>query len=112
MNNPDLFGPAMLGVTGGIQAFMSVLPKLTDIRKADPINNPEVAADVRLGEVAGVTLTLGIGAIASSLTGSPVPALTALFMCIILVAVYESTLRAERPFESRPNLHVVRNENA
>lgn len=102
----DLFGPAMLGVTAGINTFASMLPKLTDIRKADPVNNPDVAADVRMGEVAGVTLTMGIGVIASSLTRSSVPTFTALVMCVILVGVYESALRADRPFENNV-VHMV-----
>lgn len=108
----DIFGPAMLGVTTGIQAFQGLLPRISDIRRADPQNNPDVAADVRLGEVAGVTLTMGIGIIASSLTGSSIPAFTALLMCLILVCIYESTLRADRPFEnSRASLHLVPRES-
>lgn len=103
----DIFGPAMLGVTSGIQAFQSFLPRLTDIRKANA-EDSSFAADVRMGEVAGVTLTLGIGVIASSLTRSPIPAFTSLLMCLILVMVYETTLRADRPFEAgRSHLTVV-----
>jgi hypothetical protein len=105
----DMFGPAMIGVTSGIQAFQNLLPKLSDVRKADPVNNPDIAADVRMGEIGGVALTLGIGVISSSLTKSPLPTMTALMMCIVLVAVYESALRANRPFEnSEPHLRVVR----
>lgn len=100
----DMFGPAMLSVTSGIQAFQSLLPKISEIRKADPVNNPDVAADVRMGEVAGATLTMGIGLIASSLTQNPLPAVTALVMVIILVVVYESALKAERPFERKTNV--------
>jgi hypothetical protein len=70
----DMFGPAMLSVTSGMQAFQGLLPKISDIRKADPQNNPDIAADVRMGEVAAGTLTMGIGLIASSLTQSPLPA--------------------------------------
>lgn len=106
----EMFGPAMLSVTSGMQAFQGLLPKLSDIRKADPQNNPEIAADVRMGEVAGATLTMGIGLIASSLTQSSLPAVTALVMCIILIAVYESALRADRPFDkaaTRARLRVV-----
>lgn len=110
MNDANIFGPAMLGVTSGIQSFLTLMPKITDIRAANPSENPGIAADVRLAEVAGVTLTLGVGVIASSLTGSPVPAFTSLLMSVILVTIYESTLRADRPFEAiRPNLRVVDN---
>lgn len=105
----DMFGPAMLGVTAGIQAFQSMLPRLTDIRK-ETVHNESFAADVRLGEVAGITLTVGIGIIASSLTQSAVPVYTAIVMSIILVVIYESTLRADRPFENSRHLFVVPRE--
>lgn len=92
----DMFGPAMLGVTAGINTFQTFLPRLTDIRKANPATDPAIVGDVRMGEVAGATLTLGIGVIASSLTKSSIPTLTALVMCGILICVYESALRANR----------------
>lgn len=99
--NPDIFGPATLAVTQGVSAFNAFLPRFSDVRKNHPESNPDFAADVRMGEVAAVTVTLGIGMIASSLTGSSMPALTALTVCIILVCLYESTLRADRPMEPK-----------
>lgn len=98
---PELIGPATLGVTQGISAFTTFLPKLSDVRKANPTVDTSIAADVRLGEIAAVTLTLGIGVITSSLTGSPIPAYTALFMCAVLITLYECTLRADRPLEPK-----------
>lgn len=104
-------GPAMIAVTSGLQAFQSLLPKISDIRKADPANNPDVAADVRMGEVAAATMTLGVGLIASSVTQSSMPTVTALVMIVILVAIYESTLRTNRPFENKGNvLRLVRED--
>lgn len=105
----DIFGPAMLGVSAGIQAFQSMLPRITDIRK-ETTHNESFAADVRLGEVAAGTLTMGVGIIASSLTQSAIPVYTALLMTIILVTIYESTLRADRPFENSRHLTVVPRE--
>lgn len=99
MPSPEMFGPATLGITQGVTAFNVFLPKFTDIRKADPANNPEFAADVRMGEVAAATVTIGIGMIASSITGSSVPTVTAVVVVLMLVVLYESTLKANRPFE-------------
>lgn len=103
----DMFGPAMLSVTSGIQAFNSLLPRLSEVRKADPVNNPDIAADVRMGEVAASALTMGVGMIASSLTQSPLPAITGLVMALILVAVYESALRSDKPFERSHKADVI-----
>lgn len=105
----DMFGPAMLGVSAGIQAFQSMLPRITDIRK-ETTDNSSFAADVRLGEVAASTLTIGVGIIASSLTQSVIPVYTSMLMAIILIAIYESTLRADRPFENARHLTVVPRE--
>lgn len=101
MVDPSVIGPATLAVSQGVSAFTTFLPKISDVRKVDPANNPDVAADVRMGEVAAVALTVGIGAIASGLTGSNVPVLTSLVVSAALVLIYESTLRADKPFEPK-----------
>jgi len=109
---PEVIGPATLGVTQGIGAFTTFLPRLSDVRKADPNTDTDIAADVRLGEIAAVTATLGIGIITSSLTGSPVPAYTAVAMSAILVCLYECTLRADRPLEPKRPLHLIPQEDS
>lgn len=101
--NPDMFGPASLAIAQGVTAFNVFLPKITDIRKANPADNPDFAADVRIGEVAAVTVTMGIGLIASSLTRNSVPALVSGLVCLILIFLYESVLRADRPLEPKGN---------
>lgn len=115
MPSPEVFGPAMLGVTQSITAFTTLLPNLSDVRKADP-TDASFAADVRMGEVGAVALTIGVGAIASSLTGSSIPVGTSLFMCIVLLTVYESALRGDRPFEPKiqlpDNVTQIRGTNA
>lgn len=95
----SLLGPSTLAVTQGLSAFQSFVPKLSEIRRADPVANPDLAADVRLGELAAVTLTVGVGAIASSFTGSNAPIVTAVIVSATMVFIYESTLRGDRPFE-------------
>lgn len=96
---------AMLAVTSGLNVFQGLLPKLSEVRKADKTS--EIAADVRMGEVAASTMTLAVGTIASSLTNSPVPALVALLTVVVLVTIYESTLKADNPFQARPNLRLI-----
>lgn len=91
---------ATLAVNQGVSAFTSFLPPISDIRRANPADNPDVAADIRMGEVAAITLTVGIGAVCSSLSGSNVPIVVAVTTSLILIALYESTLRADRPFEA------------
>jgi len=96
--DPAVFGPATLAMTQGFTAFNAFLPPLSEVRKRD-VTDVEFAADVRMGELAAVGVTLGIGAITSSLTGSPVPTVVAGVMGLGLVFIYESALRANRPLE-------------
>ncbi len=98
--NPEIFGPATLSMSQAISGFNSFLPKLSEVRKAAP-NDPDMAGDVRMGEVGASTLVLGVGIIASSLTGSPAPIVTGMFMCLVMICLYEIALRGDRPFNPR-----------
>lgn len=99
MIDPGMIGPSTLAISQAVGAFNAFLPPLSEIRKNDPANNPEFAADVRMGEVAAVSITLGVGVIVSSLTGSSAPSVVALVASLGLIILYESTLRADRPME-------------
>lgn len=99
---------AMMSVTQCVTAFTAFIPAFSDIRKHTPQNNPSFAADVRMGEAAAVTVTLGIGAISSSIAQSPMPALTAIVMSAILVTMYEVVLRKDNPGQAA-NVMPVRN---
>ena len=99
--DPSIIGPATLAVSQAVSAFTTFLPPIADIRKNDPANNPEFTADVRMGEVAAVSITLGVGIIASSLTRNNTPTLVALVASLGLIFLYESTLRADKPLEGR-----------
>jgi hypothetical protein len=95
----DIIGPATLTLTQSIGAFNTFLPPLSEIRRNDPANNPAFAADVRMGEIAAAALTIGVGAVTSSLTKSNVPILIGAMSALALVVLYESTLRRDRPLE-------------
>jgi hypothetical protein len=92
-------GIATLALTQSYAQFQAYMPKLQDIRKTDPIENPEFAADVRIGEIAALIGSLGVGVIASSLTGDPLPAYVSLATSLMLIALYEYVLRAHHPME-------------
>lgn len=71
--------------------FNMFLPDFTQLSKADP-HDAGVIRDVRMGEIAAVMMTLGIGGMTSALTGSSVPAVIALLTCGGLVVLYEMAL--------------------
>lgn len=87
-------GVAALALTQSYGQFQAYLPKLSDIRKADPKTDLEMVADVRIGELAAFVGSLGVGIIVSSLSGDPTPAYVSVVVSLILIALYESVLRS------------------
>lgn len=92
--DPGIVGAATLSMSQAISQFNTFLPSFTEIRRADPGEDAAMIQDVRMGEFAAVLLTLGIGGLVSSLTGSHVPAMVAALTAFGLVCIYESALRA------------------
>jgi hypothetical protein len=97
----EIVGPATLVISQGFSAFATFLPKLSDVRKADAELNPDIVGDVRLGEVAAFTLCMGMGAVVSSLTGSPIPAFVGLLVGLALLFVYETALWGHKPMNPK-----------
>lgn len=97
----EIIGPATLALSQSIGAFQFFLPHLSEVRKVTPDSDPSKAADVRLGEVAACTLAVGVGLVIANLTGSSVPLFATLVMSAVLVTVYEASLRADHPLQSK-----------
>lgn len=94
MPNPEALGPASLAVGQAVGSFSVFLPKFTDVRQSAP-GNVTMQKDVRLGEFAAATMSIGIGVILSSLSGSPAPAVVSIIMAGVVIALYEQALRNE-----------------
>lgn len=84
-------GIATLSITQGLAQFNVFLPRLSEVRKASP--GDDVSADVHVGEIAAIAGTVGVGLIASSLSGSKLPVFVSVIVSVLMVAVYESVLR-------------------
>lgn len=90
---------ALTSATQAATAFPNFIPSFSEIRRSDPERNDRLAGDVRMGEVAAITMTMGVATIATSLTGSMIPMLAGAFMSLIMVILYEYALTHDRPFE-------------
>lgn len=93
---------ATVSITTSITAFYQFLPSISEVRKNSP-NDPEFAADVRMGEIAASIIALGVGAVFSSLAGSAIPVFGSLIIAAGLVFLYENILRGNRLFEVNGN---------
>lgn len=82
---------AVLAVSATMTALPQFLPKLSDVHHASV--NSDMAADVRVGEVATVTFFLSVGIVASSIAGTSAPLKAAMLMSLFLVVTYEAALR-------------------
>lgn len=100
-DNSATYGAAVLSITQGFASYTYFLPKLVDVRKADP-SDLGMRDDVRIGEIAGTVITFGIAAMVSNLTGSPVPAITALIMSAVIVIMYETVLNSTGVHHAEP----------
>lgn len=91
---------AILGVAGFASGiFSTMMPKLSEIR-ANQEAGSSTAADTRTGEIAASTLIIGVGAISAYFAKDGAPLYLAVLIVVLMVAVYEWTLRANRPFEA------------
>ncbi len=86
----DVAAVGALAVTAAVGLFRELLPPLPDVRRS---SDPEMACDVRVGEVAGSALTIGIGAVMAVLLRTHTPLTLAVALALGLVIVYERALR-------------------
>jgi hypothetical protein len=98
VHDPITLSVTTMAVTASLGAFYQMLPPISEVRKRST-GEPEFAADVRMGEVMASAIAIGIGGIASSLSGSPLPAMVSVLFAGGLVIMYETTLKADRPLE-------------
>lgn len=89
--SPELVSLATLALTQSVAVFHQFLPPLTDVKRADK-NNPVDRTDVRVGEFASVALTVGLGAVMSTLSGNYEPLVISVVAAAGLVAIYEYAL--------------------
>jgi hypothetical protein len=97
MADPQAVGMATLCMTQSLTLFQQFLPRFQEINTADPSKDIGMVRDVRMGELAAVITTLGIGGMTSALSGSSTPAVVAAITAGGLILLYEYALanRAE-----------------
>lgn len=75
-----------------MSGFSSLLPTLREVRQASP-GDQTMVNDVRYGQCAAATLAIGIGALMTWLTKSPVPLYVAIAAALLYAGIYEMALR-------------------
>lgn len=104
-----MFGPASVVLGQTISSFTQLLPPLSEVRKASK-DDPNMAGDVRLGEIAAAALAIGVGAIASSVVGDPTPVVISAILALALICIWETALRGDRLMDPPPIITAVERE--
>lgn len=90
---------AVAGIAVGqtITAYQFFLPPLSEVRKAypGPHGNRDVVADVYLGQIAAGSVSIGVGAMLVSVTGSRMPVFISVFIAAIIGGMYHYALNCQ-----------------
>lgn len=95
---PRVPNDILIPATVGIGAFAAFMPHLSELRRCDGSFNRELVADVRMAESAGIGVTIAVGALVAILMREWYPMWIAVLTCAGMIALFEYTLNANRPF--------------
>lgn len=96
--DPATAASISLAIGQTVGSFTFFLPRLADVRQAAR-DDTLIRGDVRMGQVAAASLSIGIGAIMSQVTGNIYPIVVSSMVVLIIAAVYEVAMNTERIFE-------------
>lgn len=91
MADPTAVAAASIAVGQTVAGYQFFMPRLSDVRKADP-NEPDMRGDVLIGQLAASALSIGIGATFTVLTGSKIPLWVSIFTALIIAGAYQYAL--------------------
>lgn len=74
-----------------VMSYSFFLPKLSEVRRADPADSG-MRGDVVLGQIAAGSLSLATGLLLSWMTGSRLPTLASVFIIIVIASMYHYAL--------------------
>lgn len=84
-------GAASLSIPLTITSYQFFLPRLSEVRRAEP-DDKHMRGDVYLGQVAAGATSVSVGMMMTVLTGSKVPLWTSVFIALIIAAMYQYAL--------------------
>lgn len=89
---------ASIAVGQTVVAYQFFMPKLSDVRQADPTDK-SMRGDVLIGQLAAGALSIGVGVVFASLTQSPIPIVVSGFTALIIAATYHYAMSGKDQFE-------------
>jgi len=95
MADTNAAGVSTIAIGQTVVAYQFLMPRLSEVRRADP-DDPDMRGDVFWGQIGAAALTLTVGFMLMSLTESRVPMYTAVFIAMVLAAVYHFAWRSTK----------------
>ena len=89
--DPGALSASTLSLGQTVVAYQFFLPRLADVRRADP-GDVNMRMDVIVGQVAAGALTIAVGVMLSYLAGSGLPAFVAVVIAVVIAACYHYAL--------------------
>lgn len=95
--DPSALSASTLSLGQTVVAYQFFMPRLADVRRADPTDT-DMRTDVLLGQVAAGALTIAVGVMLSYLAGSGIPVFVSVVIAVVIAACYQYalTVRGER----------------
>jgi hypothetical protein len=79
---------ATIGIGQTVVCYQFFLPRLSEVRRADP-GEPGMRGDVLLGQAAAGAVSLAVAGLLAWLTGSAVPVYATLFVALVIAGFYQ-----------------------
>jgi hypothetical protein len=94
MDNGTTVAVSAVVIGQTVTAYQFLLPSLSEVRRAHagPHGNRDIVSDVYMGQAAAGALSIGVGVMLSTLTGTRFPVYTAVFIAAIIGGMYHLAL--------------------
>lgn len=79
-------------------AYSYFLPRLSEVRRADP-GDSLMRGDVMLGQLAAGAVSMAVGVLLSAMTQSQLPIIVTVFVAVVIAVIYQYAMTGERVME-------------
>lgn len=92
MAEPGAVSVAAIAIGQTVVAYQFFMPSVSEVRRADA-GDPGIRGDVLLGQIGAGGVSLAIGVMLASLSGSHIPVWATVFVAAIIAGVYHYAMK-------------------
>lgn len=91
MADANAISASVVSIGQVVVAYQFFMPRLGEVRRAEP-DDANMRTDVLLGQLSAGALTIAVGVMLASLTGSAMPAYVAVCIALVIAVAYQYAL--------------------